>query len=60
MADGNAEIIDIFIGIPAILNGRPMMNLSFDEATAIADLYNAMDQARLGELSATRPRGSEH
>ena len=46
---GKTKVVDIFVGLPVVSNGRPMVELPQEEAEAIADLFNAMDQERLGK-----------
>jgi hypothetical protein len=48
-AGGKASVIDIFIGLPVVSDGRPMVALPYEEASAVADLFNAMDEARFGK-----------
>lgn len=50
LPSGKAKIVDIFTGGPAILEGRTMVDLVSEEASAIAELFNAMDLARLGKV----------
>ena len=46
LPSGEAKIVDIFTGGPAILEGRTMVDLVSEEDSAIAELFNAMDLAR--------------
>lgn len=48
-ASGKAKVIDIFVGLPVVSKGRPMVDLHPEEARAIADLFNAIDEERLGK-----------
>lgn len=55
LPSGEAKIVDIFTGGPAILEGRTMVDLVSEEASAIAELFqrNGLGTPRQGPKRAS-------
>lgn len=48
--DGTWSVVDVFAGIPAAINGVPLIKLHPEEAGDLVDLLNAMDRKRRSEM----------
>ncbi|KHJ56292.1 hypothetical protein LA66_06935 [Aureimonas altamirensis] len=44
--DGTWSVVDIFAGIPAAINGVPLIRLHLEEVSDLVNLLNAMDRKR--------------
>ncbi len=45
-ADETWTVIDVFTGLPVLIDGRSMVKLEMDEADDIVDLLNLADKRR--------------
>jgi hypothetical protein len=47
--NGSWCVVDIFLGMPVMLNELPLIDMELADANAAADMLNAIEISRLGQ-----------
>jgi len=50
-AEGLWQVMDIFLGMPVMLNDMPLIDMQLRDAEAAADTLNALEINRLGQAA---------